>query len=169
MKKILVCAMLAVASIGFMNAQQVQNAIGIKFGDGGEISYQHALGSANRLEVNLGTHSLNWGGSTAGVRSNSVFLTGIYQWVWDLSQLADGFQWYAGVGAWCGLHTTRVTVAGNTTSDSSVSVAVVGNIGIEYNFDFPLQLALDWTPALTVTDGVQFGAEIFRLAARWRF
>mgnify|MGYP006265647793 CR=1 FL=1 len=57
------------------NAQEISdNAIGIRIGDnngfGGEISYQRKLGSANRLEVDL------------GIRSNSNFsafkATGLY-------------------------------------------------------------------------------------------
>jgi len=154
MKKFFLSAMLAVASIGFMNAQQVQNAIGLKFGWGTEISYQHALGNANRLELNLGLNSFGDDGAFT--------LSGAYQWVWDLSQLAPGFQWYAGVGAMCGFRSRN--------DNSTFYLWAIGNIGIEYNFDFPLQLALDWTPAIRLTPSAgNFGYNGIRFAARWRF
>ena len=169
MKKILVCAMLAVASIGFMNAQQVQNAIGVKQGiTGADFSFQYALSDVNRLEANIG---FGFHSNTLLVTSSSVWITGIYQWVWDFSQLAPGFQWYVGVGALCGIRTTNSTFFDTRTS--GVYLAAIGNIGIEYNFEFPLQLAIDWTPGIGITTyrdgGLFLAAQRVGFAARWRF
>jgi hypothetical protein len=163
MKKVILSFVLVLGSLSLVSAQQ--NAIGLKLGWGADLSYQRYLNDANRLEFNLGLNSFE---------SNSPFtLSGAYQWVWDLSQLAPGFQWYAGVGAMCGIWSQeKVTVAGQTIVEGKTHFYVwaIGNVGIEYNFDFPLQLALDWTPALRITpDFGGFGADGVKFAARWRF
>ena len=42
--------------------------------------------------------------------------------------------------------------------------------GIEYNFDFPLQLSLDWRPGLYLVPGdLHLGWDGVALSARWRF
>ncbi|MCL2327535.1 MAG: hypothetical protein FWC39_03360 [Bacteroidetes bacterium] len=144
MKKIFLSLVFAVAAISFANAQS--NAIGLKFGYGVDLSYQRSL-SSNRLEFNLGLTDYH----------GNVGLQGLYQWVWDLSQLSDGFKWYAGVGAGVGVY------------DSNLSLAVLGNIGIEYNFNIPLQLALDWTPGFRIIPSTHFGAEGVKLGIRYKF
>ncbi|MDR2962577.1 MAG: hypothetical protein LBU90_02905 [Bacteroidales bacterium] len=154
MKKIILSLVFAVSAIAFANAQE--NAIGLKFGYGADISYQRNLGSSNRLEFNL---------NLDGFDGNSFGLQGLYQWVWDLDQLAQGFKWYAGVGA--GLGTWRAADKDNR----AFALAVLGNIGIEYNFNIPLQLALDWTPGVRIIpsgDG-RFGYEGIKLAIRYKF
>jgi hypothetical protein len=139
MKKLFLTTFALFAGLIFINAQEIaDNAIGLRIGDddgfGTEISYQRALGDNNRLEANLG-----W-------RSNDEFdgfkLTGLYQWVWEL----DGnFNWYAGAGG--GFGSYDFDDGGN---DNFLFVA--GNIGIEYDFDFPLLLSLDFRPELGFGD-----------------
>jgi hypothetical protein len=149
MKKIILSLVLIFGCLTFANAQE--NALGLKFGTGTDISFQRMLGASNRLEINVGVDNFDFDVFSA---------SGLYQWVWGLDQLAPGFKWYAGVGA---------GIAFGDPIDFHLNV--LGNIGIEYNFNFPLQLALDWTPGISLTpefgdfrsyDGVRF-------AARWRF
>ncbi|MDR0874266.1 MAG: hypothetical protein LBN27_12520 [Prevotellaceae bacterium] len=126
-KKIFMLAFVAAGFIVTANAQN--NAIGLRgVYNGAEISFQHTLVNTNRLEVDAGF----WG--------NGVNLTGIYQWNWDLAQLADGFKWYAGVGAGAGFW--------GINDKGYFNAGVAGQIGIEYNFNIPLQLSLDYRPAL---------------------
>jgi len=154
MKKLILSFVLVLGSLSLVNAQQ--NAIGVKFGYGGGISFQHSLSDANRLEFNLGLNSFN------NNHGSTFTLSGAYQWVWDLSQLAPGFKWYAGVGAMAGLR--------NYDNNSDFRLWAIGNVGIEYNFEFPLQLAIDWTPAINLVGNTgDFGYQGFRFAARWRF
>ena len=87
MKKLL---MLGIALFGFstvMVAQDIsENAIGLRLGDsdgfGAEVSYQRALGSNNRLELDLGLRS--------GKHYDGFKLAGIYQWVWSLMATLTG-------------------------------------------------------------------------------
>jgi hypothetical protein len=127
---------LSVACFGFtalLSAQDISpNAIGLRLGDsngfGTEISYQRALSDNNRLEFDLGWRS--------GNNFDGFKLTGLYQWVWNL----DGnFDWYAGVGG--GLASFDDD---NYGSDSFIFAA--GDIGIEYSFEIPLQISLDFRP-----------------------
>ena len=136
--------LLAIAIIGFStlsNAQDIsKNALGLRLGDsdgfGAEVSYQRALGDNNRLEVDLGWRD--------GKNYDGFKLAGLYQWVWVL----DGdFNWYAGVGGGVGSYSFD-----NKAFDDETFVFAAGDIGIEYNFDIPLQLSLDFRPELGFGD-----------------
>ncbi|MCF6351036.1 MAG: hypothetical protein L3J23_08435 [Flavobacteriaceae bacterium] len=120
------------------NAQEVaDNTIGLRLGDadglGAEISYQKGLTGNNRLEFGL-----SW-------RNNSFYnaykLVGTYQWVFELDQ---NFNWYVGAGGGLGSWNVR----NNFIGDSGVFLLVAGDIGIEYKFDFPLLLSLDFRPEI---------------------
>lgn len=116
---------LAVIACTFSIAKAQDNAIGVRFGYGIELSYQRMLHANNRLELDLGLSGF----------SRDFNLAGVYQWVWDLG-VAPGFNWYAGVGATLGLW------------DKNFGLGINGNIGIEYNFNIPLAISLDWRPGL---------------------
>ena len=150
MKKIILTLALVLSFFSALSAQVDGKAIGIRFGLGGEISYQHPMGNANRVELDLGLNSYGFG------------LNGIYQWVWDLSALADGFNWYAGAGLGLGAYDY-----GNTSK--AFNFGVLGQVGIEYNFNIPLQLSLDYRPALYVLPTVYGGYDGICLAVRYKF
>lgn len=143
------------ASFFSMNAQDIsKNAIGIRFGDnsglGGEISYQRALGSNNRLEIDLGIRNSN--------NTDSFKATGLYQWVWNLE---NRFNWYAGVGGGIG----------NFKNDfaSSTFIFAAGDIGIEYNFDIPLLISLDYRPEFGFSDSYDGINSDIALSLRYQF
>jgi hypothetical protein len=126
-----------------LQAQDIaDNAIGLRLGDGdgfgAEISYQRALSANNRLEGNLGWRS--------GSNFNGFKLTGLYQWLWEL----DGdFNWYAGAGG--GLSSVNADLPNNReVRDTFVFLA--GNLGVEYNFEIPLLIALDFRPEFGFVD-----------------
>jgi len=141
MKKI---GFITVVLLGFMysvNAQDISsNAIGLRFGDndgfGAEISYQHKIKDSNRLEFDL------------GFRDNKNFdiwkLTGLYQWIWNID---GGFNWYAGFGAGIG----NVDVKG-FDNDDGLFVNAAGNVGVEYNFEIPLLISLDFRPEFGIVN-----------------
>ncbi|SED59371.1 outer membrane insertion C-terminal signal [Tenacibaculum sp. MAR_2010_89] len=147
------------------NAQQIsENAIGIRFGDnngfGGEISYQRKLSNTNRLEVDLGIR---------GNKNYSAFkATGLYEWVW---QLEDRFNWYAGVGGGFGSWKTKSqTINGVTVnSSSSTSLFGAGVIGVEYSFDIPLMVSLDFRPEFGFSDAYDGFNSDFGLSVRYQF
>lgn len=120
------------------------NAIGLRFGGGdglgAEVSYQRALGTNNnRLELDLG-----W-------RNDSNFdaykLAGLYQWVWNIEA---GFNWYAGAGGGVGSVDDKRNI--NSRGNDGTFLFLAGNVGIEYNFDFPLLVSLDFRPEFGFND-----------------
>lgn len=118
------------------NAQVNSHAIGLRFGgngdvNGAELSYQHGLGDANRLELDLG-----FGGNST---HNRMFLAGIYHWDWNIT---GGLNWYVGPGASIGYYHYD-------GHDNFLGLAVGGQIGLEYDFNTlgaPLLLSLDARP-----------------------
>ena len=138
MKKILITSILVLIATVSMNAQEIsKNALGLRLGDsdgfGAEISYQKSLNQSNRLEFDLG-----WRDSR---NFNAFKIAGLYQWV---RPIEGDFNWYYGVGGGLG----SVDFPGD---DGGLFVFAAGDIGIEYNFDIPLILSLDFRPELGVT------------------
>lgn len=159
MKKVFLTVLTMVGFAFSVQAQEIsKNAIGLRLGDndgfGGEISYQRALGENNRLELDLGWRNSN--------HVDAYKLTGIYQWVWNL----DGnFNWYAGAGAGLGSWSADKVDADGTF------FLLAGQIGIEYNFDIPLLLSLDFRPEVYFGDEFRndnFGPDI-ALGIRFQF
>ena len=154
MKKFFI-VLIAVVAFGFTS--NAQNAIGVRGvfgnGSGAEVSYQTAMGSANRLELDLGWHNFEkWG--------SYINLTGVYQWNFNIT---GGLGWYAGIGANVGMFT------GNKVENGNIGLGFDAQIGIEYNFDFPLQISLDFRPqwdVLGAASGFGYG---LALGLRYRF
>jgi hypothetical protein len=158
MKNLLVCS-LFLFGINAVLAQNISDhTVGLRLGSnkgfGTEISYQMKLKSENRAEFNLGWRSSN--------NVNAMKLNGLYQWVWPLEQ---GFNWYAGVGAGLGTYSNS-----NINNGSGTFVFAAGDLGIEYNFDFPLQASLDLRPEIGGNGYFEnsFGTDI-ALGIRYKF
>jgi len=155
MKKTITLLLLSLIAVSAYAQDISDHAIGLRLGDGdgygAEITYQRALGDNNRLEIDLGIES--------GDDFNGFKATGIYQWVWNID---GGFNWYAGAGGGLG-------TADRDNDDSGVFLLAAGQVGIEYNFDIPLQLSLDLRPEIYFggfRDG--FDPDI-ALSVRYRF
>lgn len=162
MKKLLLSAFMLIG-LAFSSNAQDRNALGLRLGDndgfGGEVSYQRLLGDNNRLELDLG-----WRDSK---HYDALKLTALYQWVWNIE---GGFNWYAGVGGGLGTWEFDHDVAPGA-DDSGTFLFVAGDIGIEYNFDIPLQLSLDFRPEIYFGDDFReddFGPDI-ALGIRFKF
>ena len=144
MKQIILLAITLIGSSFMLQAQDFSNnAIGLRLGDsdgfGAEVSYQRSLSDNNRLELDLGWRS--------GNTYDGFKITGLHQWVWHL----DGdFNWYAGVGGGFGSFDFDNYPGNKDYSETFIFAA--GDIGIEYNFDIPLQMSLDFRPELGFGD-----------------
>lgn len=152
MKKILLLAVMAVASISLAVAQP--RAIGGRLGYGVEFSYEHGFGESNKLSLDAGF---------PGLFMNGIGVEGVVTYDWinpfgaDFSKVWDKkgeWNWYMGVGAGVGGFLNRVVpaaIAGKEYGaywNNSAFVGAAGRIGVEYNFWFPLQLAIDWRPVI---------------------
>ncbi|MFS4468233.1 hypothetical protein [Maribacter sp. 2210JD10-5] len=135
--KLLNCfAILLLFAVSSLTAQEINNhAIGLRLGDsdgfGAEVSYQKSIGRYNRAEFALG-----WRDS----RNFDAFkLAALYQWVRPID---GGFNWYYGFGGGVG----SVDFGFDPDRDGGLFVFAAGDVGIEYNFDIPLMLSLDFRP-----------------------
>lgn len=122
MKKLIA---IAVAVLCFTAAASAQSrSLGARITYGLEASYQHSFGEDKFLEADLGWFN------------HGFYVTGIY----DFIIASEGnFNFYAGPGAEIGFY--------DNEDDSGLEVAVAGQLGMEYNFNMPLTLSLDWRPA----------------------
>lgn len=140
-----------------VTAQHIsENAIGVRLGHnngfGAEISYQRALKQNQRIEANLGFRG--------DAKSSSFKLTGIYQWVWNIEERLN---WYAGVGGGLGNWKDK---SANTTDTIFFGA---GNLGIEYQLEVPLQIALDFRPEVGFTGSYTGLKSNIGLSVRYQF
>ncbi len=140
-----------------VSSQEIsKNAIGIRFGDnsglGAEVSYQYKIKDLNRLEINLGLRNNN--------TINSYKATGIYQWVWPIE---NRFNWYAGIGGGIGSWKEKFT------NSSETFLFGTGDIGIEYNFEIPLLVSLDFRPEFGLSDLYKGYNTDIALSVRYQF
>ena len=142
MKKIILSLAFIAGMASTLSAQH--SSIGLRLSYPTEISYQTGLGNANRLELGLGYSNYGLGFNSS---YNLFSLSGVYQWVWDLSSIGNGFYWYAGPGVAVGYYSYSYYFG----SDSAFPVSLLGQVGLEYNFNIPLRLSLDYRPAFQFT------------------
>ena len=137
MKKIILLLTLATVMSGTIHPQVNGNTIGLRVGyDAQEISYQQPLGHATRLEFTLGANT--FGRNQLGKLCRGIGLNGLFQWVNNLSSLPTGFNWYLGIGA--------AVLDHGSVSRGLYGTGVMGQIGVEYNFNSRWQLSLDYRP-----------------------
>lgn len=134
MKKLILLAVLALGVSIAANAQP--RAIGARLAYGLEVSYQHTVSQADFVEANLGL--FGYGALNA---------TATYNFMIAQPQWTDRGEWgfYAGPGASIGYGFANY-----------FSVAVAGQIGLEYTFWFPLQLSVDLRPQFGAAFGKDF-------------
>ncbi len=141
MKKIIIAL---VAVFAMSSAAMAQWNIGARINDGwglgAEFSLQKPLSDANRVELDLG---INWWN---GYHYHDMYttVTGVYQWTFNI---VGGFGWFVGPGAQIGLQ-NHVDEDWSDNNYTYIRLAAVGQIGLEYKFDFPLQLTLDARPGV---------------------
>ena len=177
MKKLILLAMLIGAALS-AEAQKgkhfSKNAIGIRLagsfdGRGADVSYQRAVLTNNRLEFNLGVRNNN-------KEIDAVKLAALFQWVFNIE---GGFNWYVGAGGGLGSYKRAYNkyyydndyyYNNGYPDDKGVFVFVAGDIGLEYNFDIPLQIAVDFRPEIGSNQFYDdtIGADV-GIAVRYRF
>ena len=137
MKKLLLTIALVVCAFIYVDAQP--RAIGANLGYNVGFSYQHSFGEANFLDVAVDLPEVNGIGGIV-----------TYNWVDPFNapvpwQYKGSWNWYLGVGAAGGFYGLF-----NDVDWKGAYVGVAGQVGIAYDFWFPLQLSLDYRPNIGV-------------------
>jgi hypothetical protein len=154
---------------GLLNLNAQKHSLGFRSGSGEvsglEISYQNKLNDLNRLQFDLGVRNRK------GV--NAFKIGGLYQWVKDLPEIGDGFNWHYGLGAGIGFINFDESVFPNQGYGSNL-ISLDGMIGLEYSLssvaDIPLQIGLDLKPSLRFLNSYFdiIGLDL-ALSLRWQF
>lgn len=146
MKKII---LIAAMMLGIAVAASAQpRAIGLRTGYGVDFSYQHYMGD-NFIEADLGLESF----ATLNIAATYNFMIAHPEWT---SEGEWGF--YVGPGLAVG------------AAKNLFCIGAACQVGLEYTFDFPLQLSLDVRPQLGLV-GQAFGIWGWypHLGIRYRF
>lgn len=129
--------------VGFVvggNAQD--NLVGIRGGWYNGVSFQHYLDEGRAVE---GLFQFTQGG---------INLTGLYEFHEPIND-TQGFGFYYGAGAHVGTYKEgRYNMFGDRNTISGAVLGIDGIVGIEYILDaVPLQLSIDYKPALNIGGG----------------
>lgn len=143
MKKLLVLSAIFIASLSAASAQE----LGIRFGDvlGNDVAIDgiFSLGEFSRLHADVSF-------------GNDVGIEVLYDFLYRPLGDVQGLDWYVGAGP-------------SLYLGDPVWLGVSGEVGLEYHFDFPLALGLDWRPTFWIIDDTDFNGSSFGLNARYVF
>ena len=118
---------------------------------GAKVSYQQSLNADQFISIDAG---VDLGYNVSGHLGAKV--TGAYNFIWARPKWTTKGSWniYAGPGISAGWVEDRGVIKigeerANTFSKGFM-IAAVGQVGIEYNFSFPLQLSLEVRPSIGI-------------------
>jgi len=133
-----------------------KNAIGGRFGIANGITFKHFMDNNNALDFIVNFKSKK--------NQYSTFrLIGLYEVHLPIND-APGLRWYYGGGAGIGVYDDK------RNDNSDVSLSLDGVLGLDYKFNgAPINVSLDWKPALELTPDTGFDAEGFGLSLRFAF
>ena len=153
--------LLLILCTNLLNAQNQQNAIGVRSGAGSdgietEISFQHYLTDINRAEFDLGV--------IRGNQYQAFNIAGLYHWVWKLDY---GFDLFGGGGGRIG--TWSDSTPNNAKGSGGFLLAAAGHVGVEYTFPVGVQLGLDYMPQINLINHGDALASSVAISVRYRF
>ncbi|MBT3301550.1 MAG: hypothetical protein HOD63_12595 [Bacteroidetes bacterium] len=156
MRKIILTLVLILGVITCSNAQDYKTAVGLRGGLSNGITIKHFVGESTALE---GIFYIRWRGYN---------ITGLY----EKHKQAFGVErlnWYYGFGGHLGFWNGAYVNWANNNNDYTV-IGVDGILGIEYNFEeIPINLSLDWKPALNIIGYFGFWGDGGALSIRYIF
>ncbi len=134
---------------------QYKNAVGGRFGTANGITFKTFTKKNQAFDF-----ILNFQSSTN--YSNFRF-TGLYEIQHNFADV-DGLQWYYGFGGTLGSRTYK------PTNEHDLILAADGVIGLDFKFrDAPINVALDWKPAIEISPNTSFNGESLGLSLRFTF
>lgn len=144
MKKFLLLSLVAFGSMLISNRGQAQSnwEAGIRIANNISADFTIPIAAAPRLHVPLYFERFGTGA--------------LFDWMFTLDGGPTGLKFYPGVGA-------------EMFFETQFDLQIAGDFGVEYSFDFPLTLAVDWRPALRVTNTTGFISDNWGFIARFRF
>jgi hypothetical protein len=158
MKKILLVLALVIAGVSVRSYAQApySTALGVRLGDPDGITLQHYLSGSSAVEGIL------------GIGSYWFTITGLYEFHQQLKS-TPGLGWYIGFGAHLGSFTTSEYYH-DKIGYTGFLFGLDGILGLDYTFQHvPLNLSLDWKPAIELSPFNGFIPGEFGLSVRYTF
>lgn len=145
----------AIALIGNTAYAQYKNAIGGRAGTAYGITFKTCTKEHTAFDF-----ILNFRSST---NYSHFRFTGLYEIHQNFADV-EGLRWYYGFGGTLGSRTYK------PTDDHDLILAADGIIGLDFKFkDAPINLALDWKPAVELSPNTSFNGEGLGLSVRFTF
>ncbi len=142
MKKLILLIFASLLIFGEANAQEV----GVRFG--------------NSFAGNVAVDGVFMFNKTMRIHADVSFGDGVsVDALWDFKYAripSSDFNWYAGVGV-------------STNLGDDFLLGAVGEVGVEYRFDFPVSLSLDWRPTFAILDETDLYLDNFGFNIRYVF
>ena len=85
----------------------------------------------------------------------NIAMGAYFDWMFAMQGSPTGLKFYPGVGP-------------ELYFNNGLDIAVAGDFGVEYSFNFPLTIGLDWRPRFMVTNSMKFNTSNWGLIARFR-
>ncbi len=145
MRPLLIISILTISILFFNHSINAQSnwEIGARFGDDFSLDLTIPLAKAPRLHG-------------AVYFNNNFSLGGYLDWMFALSDGPAGLKFYPGVGP-------------EFYFGNSFNVAIAGDFGVEYSFNFPLTIGFDWRPNFMLSNNMNFHSGNWGILARFRF
>ncbi|MEO8795408.1 MAG: hypothetical protein ABI390_08060 [Daejeonella sp.] len=158
MKKLFLLSLTAIIvllSQSDVKAQQTyEHALGGRLGTANGITYKTFIEADRALDFILNFQSKN--------DVSRFRFTGLYE-IHNQINNAPGLRWYYGGGGTVGSYKRK-------NYDGQFLASLDGVLGLDYKFDeVPINVALDWKPALEIVPNTGFDAEGFGLSIRFTF
>ncbi|MCO6357539.1 outer membrane insertion C- signal [Roseivirga pacifica] len=144
-KLIFVFALFLFAGLSQVNAQ---SEIGVRFGDvtGGSFAVDGIIGIGEFSRVHA---NVSFGGNDGVDFGVDALWDFIYRPLGE-----ESFNWYVGAGPFLGF-------------GDDFAFGAAGEIGLEYRFQIPLSLSIDWRPYFRIVEDTDFYAGGFGLNVRY--
>jgi len=134
--------------LAFMLITTIASAqeLGVRWGDvtGGDVAVDgvFAMGEFSRIHADISF-------------GNGVGLDLLWDFIYKPLG-GEALNWYAGVGPYA-------------VFDDPFTLGIVGELGLEYRFKFPISVSADWRPSFQIIDNTDFHAGGFGLNVRYIF
>lgn len=142
MKGIIIFSVL-ILSIAHSSYSQSAFEAGVRFGEEWAIDATFPLSKAPRLHTTF---------YLEGDFSFGTYL----DWLFVLENGPSGLKFFPGVGP-------------EFYFGKNFDMAIAGNFGVEYSFNFPLTVGIDYRPGFMITDGFDGQFDNWGISARFRF
>lgn len=138
-----------------MAQNDYKNAVGVRVGPSGGMTYKTTFRNNKSVEVLLTTR---WG---------ALMGTGLFQLSQDVFSI-DRLNFYYGLGGHVGLWNGEKDQAWFDHDDTELMIGLDGIIGIGYTFEkIPFEISLDWKPLFNIAAYTDFWVEDGAFSVRY--